>query len=74
MVSEGRVYPQSASCLRNYTPKVIDYKHTIRVVSAFSCGHEDQDAKNEQLRAGLAEKDKEIERLKEEVRIKTDEI
>lgn len=68
------MYPQSASCVRNYTPKVIDYRHTIRVVSAFNCGHEDQEARSEQLQVELAEKEREIERLREEVRIKADEI
>ena len=72
VVSEGKVYPQSASCIRNYTPRVIDYKHTIRVVSAFNCGHEEEDAKTARLQASLVEKDREIERLKEEVRIKAD--
>lgn len=35
VASEGRVYAKSESAIRNYVPRQIDYRHTIRVITPF---------------------------------------
>lgn len=42
LASEGRIYPQSDKVTRNYTPKQIDYRHTIRIITPFTCSHEEE--------------------------------
>jgi hypothetical protein len=35
LASEGRIYPQSERVIKDYIPKQIDYRHTIRVITPF---------------------------------------
>lgn len=71
VVSSGKVSPKTDSAIKDHTPKQIQYKHTIRVITPFSCSHE-EDIK--QVKAEYEEKmqakQKEIDMIRKELKEK----
>jgi len=42
IVSQGRLLQDKENIVQPKAPKIIDYKHTIRVITPYNCNHEAQ--------------------------------